>query len=44
MKKSHDGDVLKCEGKALKRHNLEIHLYADATQIYIFFKTKDFKF
>ena len=26
-----------------KRHNLEIHLYADDTQINIFFKTKDFK-
>ena len=30
-------------GAIAKRHNLEIHLYADDTQIYIFFKTKDFK-
>ena len=30
-------------GAIAKRHNLEIHLYADDTQIYIFFKTKDIK-
>ena len=29
-------------GAFAKRHNLEIHLYADDTKIYIFFKTKDF--
>ena len=31
-------------GAIAKRHNLEIHLYVDDTQIYIFFKTKDFKY
>ena len=30
-------------GAIAKRHNLEIHLYADDTQTYIFFKMKDFK-
>ena len=30
-------------GAIAKRHNFEIHIYADDAQLYIFFKTKDFK-